>query len=162
MTIENNDKNYINHDFLIKPITVLIVEDNKADRRLIEDIIKKGKVLVDLNSVEDGEEAMAYIRKEGRYKNVETVDLILLDLNMPKKNGFEVLEEMKADENLKRIPVIVMTISKDDEDILKSYNLYANAYIIKPVEINQFVDAIKSIENFWLTIVRLPPRSEKL
>jgi CheY-like chemotaxis protein len=141
----------------IKPIVILIVEDNRADRRLVEDLLKKGKVLVDLNSAEDGEVAMAYLKKEGQYKDAKTPDLILLDLNMPKKNGFEVLEEMKSDENLKRIPVIVMTISKEDEDVLKSYNLHANAYIVKPVEINQFVEAVKSIENFWLTIVRLPP-----
>lgn len=142
----------------INPISVLIVEDNRADIRLVREVLKDGKVIVNLKSLEDGEEAMAFLRKEGKYKNEELPDIILLDLNMPKKNGFEVLEEMKKDENLKYIPVIVMTISKDEEDVLKSYNLHANAYIVKPVELKQFINAVKSIENFWLTIVKLPPK----
>ena len=144
----------------IKPITILIVEDNDADVRIVQEVFKHGRLLVNLAVSEDGEDAMAYLRKEGNYKNAESPDLILLDLNMPKKSGHEVLAEMKADENLKRIPVIIMTISKTEEDILKSYNLYANAYVIKPVEINQFISAIKSIEDFWFTIVKLPPKVE--
>lgn len=143
---------------VIRPINILIVEDNRADVRLIQEILKEGRILVDLNHVEDGIQAMSYLRKEYKYKDIESPDLILLDLNMPKKSGFEVLKEMKEDQDLRRIPVIVMTISKSEEDILKSYNLYANAYIVKPVEINQFIDAVKSIQEFWLTIVKLPPK----
>lgn len=142
----------------IKPITILIVEDNPADVLIVQEVFKEGKMYINLNIAEDGEKAMSYLRKENEYKDIETPDLILLDLNMPKKNGFEVLEEMKQDPELRRIPVIVMTISKAEEDILKSYNLYANAYVVKPVEIEQFTNAVKSIEDFWLTIVKLPPK----
>lgn len=154
-TIINN-----NYDHLkcIRPITVLIVEDNRADIRLVQEVLKEGKICIGLNIAEDGIEAMAYLRKEDKYKDADTPDVVLLDLNMPKKNGFEVLEEMKEDEYLRRIPVIVMTISKTEEDILKSYNLHANAYIVKPVELNQFVEAVRSIKDFWLTIVKLPSR----
>lgn len=142
----------------VKPISILIVEDNPADVRIVQEVLKNGKVYVNLVVADDGEDAMSYLRKEGKYKDVELPDLILLDLNMPKMSGHEVLAEMKIDENLKHIPVIVMTISKSDEDVLKSYNLHANAYIVKPVELDQFISAIKSIEDFWFTIVKLPPR----
>ncbi len=141
-----------------KPIKVLIAEDNEADVRLVREVLKEGKILVNLVSVEDGEDAMAYLRKENNYKDVESPDIILLDLNMPKKSGHEVLAEMKTDEKLKIIPVIVMTISKAEEDILKSYNLHANAYIVKPVEYDQFIEAVRSLENFWFMICRLPPK----
>jgi CheY-like chemotaxis protein len=140
----------------IKPINVLIVEDNRADIRLIEEIFKKGKLYLNLQSVENGQEAMFFLKKEGKYKDVESPDLILLDLNMPIMNGHEFLDIVKQDESFKRIPIIVMTISKSDEDVLKSYNLHANAYIIKPVELNQFISTVQSIENFWLTIAKLP------
>ena len=103
----------------LKPVNILIVEDNRADIRLIEEAFKEGKLYIDLNVAEDGIEAMAYLRKEGNYKDVNSPDIILLDLNMPRKNGYEVLEEIKLDDNLKRIPVIIMTISKAEEDILK-------------------------------------------
>lgn len=142
----------------IIPIEVLIIEDNPADVDLVKEAFKDGKLTINLVVAVDGEEAMAYLRKEGEYKSVAIPDLVLLDLNMPIKNGFEVLDEMKQDPELRRIPVIIMTISKAEEDVLKSYNLHANAYIVKPVELNQFISAIKSVENFWLTIVKLPPR----
>lgn len=148
----------MNIDNRVKPITILIIEDNRADIRLLQEVLKRGKIDVDLQTVEDGIEAMSYLKKENKYKDVELPDLVLLDLNLPLKSGHEVLAEMKEDENLRYIPVIVMTISRDDEDVLKSYHLHANAYIIKPIEINQFIDAIKSVENFWLTIVKLPPK----
>lgn len=140
----------------VEPINILIVEDNHADVRLVQEVFKEGKLYIDLDVVEDGVEAMAYLRKEDKYKDANRPDLVLLDLNMPRKNGYEVLEEIKSDDNLKRIPVIVMTISKAEEDILKSYNLHANAYIVKPVGLNQFIEVIRSLEDFWFTIVKLP------
>lgn len=139
-------------------IEVLIVEDNPADVDLVIEAFKDGKLTINLVVAEDGAKAMAYLRKEGEYKSAIIPDLVLLDLNMPIKNGFEVLDEMKQDPLLRRIPVIIMTISKAEEDVLKSYDLHANAYIVKPVELNQFMSAIKSVENFWLAIVKLPPR----
>jgi chemotaxis family two-component system response regulator Rcp1 len=149
MSIENN----------ICPIEVLIVEDSDADIRLVKEAFKDGKMMVNLIAIKDGFEAMVYLRKENEYTNVSTPDLVLLDLNMPIKNGFEVLDEIKQDQELRRVPIIIMTISKTEEDILKSYNLHANAYIVKPVELNQFMSAIRSIENFWLTVVKLPPKA---
>lgn len=142
----------------IEHINILIVEDNYADVRLVQEVFKEGKLYINLDAVNDGIEAMAYLRKEDKYKDANRPDIILLDLNMPRKNGYEVLEEVKLDDNLKRIPVIVMTISKAEEDILKSYNLHANAYIVKPVGLNQFIEVIRSLEGFWLMIVKLPPR----
>lgn len=143
---------------IIEPINILIVEDNYADIRLVREVFKEGKLYVNLDAVNDGIEAMAYLRKEDKYKDANRPDIILLDLNMPRKNGYEVLEEVKLDDDLKRIPVIVMTISKAEEDVLKSYNLHANAYIVKPVGLNQFIEVIRSLEGFWLMIVKLPPR----
>lgn len=142
----------------VAPIDILIVEDNRADIRLVQEILKRGKMIVNLHTALDGMEAMEYLRKEGKYKDENRPDLILLDLNMPRKDGREVLEEIKSDKELKTIPVIVMTISKAEEDILRSYNLHANAYIVKPIELNQFMNVVRSIEDFWLTIVRLPPK----
>ena len=141
----------------IMTIDILIVDDSRADVRLVQEIFKKGKMIVNLYAVLDGMEAMEYLRKEGKYKNVRLPDLILLDLNMPRKDGREVLEDLKSDNELKSIPVIVMTISKSEEDILRSYKLHANAYIVKPIELNQFTNVVSSIENFWFTIVKLPP-----
>jgi len=146
----------------IMPIDILIVDDNRADIRLVQEILKKGKMIVNLHSVLDGMEAMEYLRKEGKYKDANYPDLILLDLNMPRKDGREVLEEIKSDDRLQTIPVIVMTISKAEEDILKSYKLHANAYIVKPIELNQFMNVVSSIEDFWLTIVKLPPNINKV
>jgi chemotaxis family two-component system response regulator Rcp1 len=143
------------------PIDILIIDDNRGDIRLVQEILKKGKMLINLQSAQDGIEAMDYLRNEGKYKTATRPDLILLDLNMPRKDGREVLEDIKSDENLKSIPVIIMTISKAEEDILRSYNLHANAYIVKPIELNQFMNTVRSIEDFWLTVVKLPPNFSK-
>ena len=123
--------------------------------------MKEGKVLNKLNVVMDGMEAMAYLRNEGNYKDAARPDLVLLDLNLPKKNGREVLEEIKEDPDLKRIPVVVLTISEDEQDILRSYDLHANCYITKPVDLQQFISVVNAVEDFWLTVVKLPPRGER-
>jgi CheY-like chemotaxis protein len=139
-----------------KPVEILLVEDSPGDTRLVQENLKEAKVRNNLSVVTDGVEAMAYLRKEGKYKDEVTPDMVLLDLNLPKKDGREVLAEMKADENLKRIPVVVLTISQAEEDVLRSYNLHANAYVTKPVDLKQFMLAVKAIEDFWLTVVKLP------
>lgn len=139
-------------------IEILLVEDNPADVRLTREALKDGKIINNLSVVGDGVEAMAFLRCQGKYKDAPRPDLILLDLNLPKKDGREVLAEIKTDEKLKSIPVVVLTISKADEDILKTYKLYANCYITKPVDLDQFINVTKSIEDFWLSIVKLPPR----
>jgi two-component system response regulator len=141
----------------VKPIEILLIEDNPGDIRLTKEAFKEGKVKNNLHIAMDGEEALKMLKKQDKYKNLPRPGLILLDLNLPKKDGREVLEEIKADENLKRIPVVILTTSKADEDIMKTYNLHANCYITKPVDLDQFIKVIKSIENFWLTIVVLPP-----
>lgn len=143
-----------------KRIEILLIEDNPADVRLTKEALKDGKILNRLNVVMDGVEALAFLRRDGKHKDAPRPDLILLDLNLPKKDGREVLAEIKADEKLKSIPVVVLTISKADEDILKTYKLYANCYITKPVDLDQFIKVTKSIEDFWLSIVKLPPRGE--
>jgi two-component system response regulator len=107
--------------------------------------------------VDNGEEAMSFLRKEGKHARVPRPDLILLDLNLPRKDGREVLAEIKGDADLKRIPVVILTVSKDEEDVLKTYNLHANCFITKPIDLNQFIKIVKSIEDFWLTVVKLPP-----
>jgi len=135
-----------------------MVEDNPGDVRLTVEALKEGKVRNNFCTVEDGEEAMKFLRQEEPYANVPRPDLILLDLNLPKKNGREVLAEIKADPELKRIPVVILTVSDAEQDILKSYNLHANCYITKPVNLEQFITVVKSIEDFWLTVVMLPPR----
>jgi len=144
----------------MKSIDILLVEDNPGDVRLTQEVLKEAKVKNELHIVCDGVEAMAFLRKEGKYKNVSTPDMVLLDLNLPRKSGHEVLNEIKTDENLKRIPVVILTVSKDEEDIIKSYNLYANCFITKPVNLQQFLSVVKSIEDFWLTIVKLPPKEK--
>ena len=144
-----------------KPIEVLLVEDNPGDVRLMLEALKEGKVLNRVNVVEDGVEAMAFMRQEGKYADAPRPDLILLDLNLPLKDGRQVLAEIKTDADLKRIPVVILTVSQAEEDILKSYNLYANCYITKPVNLDDFISVVKAIENFWLTIVKLPPDSKK-
>jgi CheY-like chemotaxis protein len=138
------------------PIEILLVEDSAGDVRLVQENLKESKVRNTLNVVGDGIEAMAYLRKEGKYKDTPRPDLVLLDLNLPKKDGRQVLTEIKSDEDLKCIPVVVLTISKAEEDIMKSYSLHANAYISKPVDLNQFLKVVKAIEEFWLTVVKLP------
>lgn len=141
----------------IRPIEILLVDDNPGDIRLTQEALKESKVLNNIHIVEDGMEALEFLRKEGRFKNEITPDIILLDLNLPKRNGREVLTEIKNDELLKKIPVVILTISRAEEDILKSYELHANCYITKPVDMNQFIKIVRSIENFWFSIVRLPP-----
>ncbi|MDZ8108228.1 MAG: response regulator [Nostoc sp. DedQUE12a] len=141
----------------VMPIEVLLVEDNPGDAQLTRIALEDSKISIHLNVVEDGVEAMAFLRKQEKYVEAAHPDIVLLDLNLPKKDGREVLAEIKADENLKRIPVVVLTTSQAEEDILKAYNLSANCYITKPVDFDQFVKIVKSIENFWFAIVKLPP-----
>lgn len=138
------------------PIDILVVEDNSGDARLIKEVLNEHKIFNSLFIVNDGVEAMNFLLKKGKYKDSSKPDLIILDLNLPKKDGREVLAEIKADENLKRIPVVVLTTSQSEIDILKSYNLHANCYITKPVDLGQFLEVVKSIEDFWLTVVKLP------
>lgn len=142
-----------------KPIEILLVEDNPADVRLTQEALKEGKVRNNLFVARDGVEAIEFLRREGPHANATKPDLILLDLNLPRKDGREVLAEIKNDDTLRTIPVVVLTTSSAEADILKSYNLHANCYITKPVDLEQFVQVIKSIDDFWLTVVRLP--SEK-
>ncbi len=139
------------------PIEVLLVEDNPGDAQLTRIALEDSKISINLNVVEDGVEAMAFLRKEDKYIKVPHPDIVLLDLNLPRKDGREVLAEIKADQHLKRIPVVVLTTSQSEEDILKAYNLSANCFITKPVDFDQFVKIVKSIENFWFAIVKLPP-----
>lgn len=134
-----------------------MVEDNPGDVRLTIEALRETKVRNNLTVVSDGAEALALLRKQGQYANASRPDLILLDLNLPKKDGREVLEEIKADKELARIPVVILTTSRAEEDILKTYDLHANCYITKPVDLDQFVRVVQSIEAFWLTIVKLPP-----
>ncbi|MEI8202714.1 MAG: response regulator [Bacteroidota bacterium] len=141
----------------LKPIEILMVDDNRGDIRLAMEAIKDAKVTNNIHVVYDGIEAMAFLRKEGIYAEMPRPDIILLDLNMPRKDGREVLEEIKTDPELKRIPVVILTVSQAEEDIIKSYDLHANCYISKPVDLDQFVKIVKSLENFWFTIVKLPP-----
>ena len=135
---------------------VLLVEDNPGDTRLTLEAIRDCEVPLNLNVARDGVEAMAYLRREGRYSNAERPALILLDLNLPGKGGREVLAEVKCDPELKRIPVVVLTTSQSEDDIAVAYGLYANCYIRKPADINQLSGIVKGIEDFWLTKVRLP------
>jgi CheY-like chemotaxis protein len=141
-----------------RPIEILLVEDNPGDVRLTQEALKEGKVMNVLNTVGDGEEALAYLRRQGAYAQATRPDLVLLDLNLPRKSGREVLAEIKEDPDLKRIPVVILTVSEAEQDIIKSYNLHANCYITKPVNLEQFIEVVKSIEDFWLTVVMLPPR----
>jgi chemotaxis family two-component system response regulator Rcp1 len=138
------------------PIDILLVEDNPGDVRLTVEALKEGKVRNRLSVVEDGVEALAFLRHEGKYAAAPRPDVILLDLNLPRKDGRAVLAEIKADEGLRRIPVVVLTTSSSEQDILRSYDLHANCYITKPVDLEQFIGVVKGIEEFWLTIVKLP------
>lgn len=139
-----------------RPVEVLLVEDNPGDIRLTQEAFKEGRVFVNLTVANDGVEAMEILKGRGDQTGKRRPDLILLDLNLPRKNGREVLVEIKADEELRRIPVIVMTTSKAEQDIHRAYNLNANCYITKPVELDEFLNVVRSIEDFWLTIVTLP------
>ena len=139
------------------PIEILLVEDNPGVVRLTKEALKEGKVYSNLHTVKDGVEAMEFLRRQGKYKDAPRPDIILLDLNLPRKDGREVLEEIKSDELLKRIPVVVLTTSKAEEDVLRTYNLHANCYVTKPVDLEKFMVVVKSIDVFWLTVVTLPP-----
>jgi len=143
-----------------KPINILLIEDSLADIRLTQEVFKEGKINNTLSIVMDGEDALVYLRKSGKFKNVQTPDLVLLDLNIPKKDGRQVLAEIKADSTLKVIPVIILTTSAAEQDILNTYAHHANCYIMKPVNLEQFIKVIRSIEEFWLTIVKLPQKEE--
>ena len=139
------------------PIEILLVEDNPGDVRLTKEALKENKVSNNLHVVSDGVEAMKFLHRADDYTDSPRPDLILLDLNLPKKDGREVLSEIKQDENLRRIPIVVLTTSQAEEDIAKAYDLYANCYVTKPVDLEKFITVVKSIEDFWVTIVKLPP-----
>jgi chemotaxis family two-component system response regulator Rcp1 len=141
----------------LKAINILLVEDNPGDARLAKEALKDSKLLNHLDIVSDGVEAIDYIHKQGQYNDAPRPDLILLDLNLPRKDGREVLKELKEDDNYKRIPVVILTISKAEEDILRSYNLHANCFITKPIDLEQFINVVQSIQEFWFRIVKLPP-----
>ncbi len=140
----------------VRPVQILLVEDNPGDVGLTIEALKEAKVLNKLTVVKDGIEALSLLRRQGQHAHAARPDLILLDLNLPKKDGREVLAEIKADDNLKRIPVIILTTSQNEQDVVKSYNLHANCYITKPLDLDQFIKVVKSIEDFWLRIVVLP------
>lgn len=140
-----------------RPIRILMAEDSPSDAELARQAFKDGRMLNDLVIVKDGVEALLYLRKQGEYANVERPDVILLDLNMPKKDGREVLEEVKADDALKTIPVVILTTSADEQDILRSYELQASSFITKPVEFDKFLEVARGIRNFYFNIVTLPP-----
>ena len=139
-----------------KTVEILLVEDNLGDVRLTQEAFKEGNLHYYLSVVEDGVEAIAFLHREGKYADAPRPDIILLDLNMPKKNGREVLAEIKDDPELKRIPVVILTTSKAEEDILKTYDLHANCYITKPVDLDSFMNIVRYIKDFWLSIVKLP------
>ncbi|HWV59004.1 MAG TPA: response regulator [Longimicrobiales bacterium] len=138
-------------------VEILLVEDNPGDVRLTREALREGKVRNNLNVVPDGEKALAYLRREGPYADAVRPDLILLDLNLPRMSGREVLEAIKAEPRFRSIPVVILTSSEAEQDIVRAYQLNANCYVTKPVDLDQFISVVKSIEDFWLTIVRLPP-----
>lgn len=139
------------------PIEILLIEDSPSDAALTIEALQAGKIANNLNRVADGVEAMAYLRRQDRFTESSRPDLIMLDLNLPKKDGREVLQELKSDPSLKLIPIIVLTTSRADKDVLQSYALNANCFIAKPVDFQQFIDVVRSIERFWLSVVTLPP-----
>jgi len=141
----------------VTPIEILLVEDNPGDVDLTKEALDHSKMINNLHLVGDGVEALAFLRKEGKYANAAHPDLILLDLNLPKKDGREVLAVIKEDPALRRIPVVVLTTSDAEQDILKAYSLHANCYITKPVDVEKFVLVVKAIEDFWFAVVKLPP-----
>ncbi len=143
-----------------RTIEILLVEDNPGDARLTLEAFKEGKVLNNLTVMKDGVEALAYLRRQGGYASAKVPDLILLDLNLPRMSGREVLMEIKGDERLKTIPVLVLTTSADEQDVARAYSQHANCYITKPVDLEQFLRVVHSIEDFWLTLVRLPATGE--
>lgn len=142
----------------METIIILLVEDNPGDVRLTKEALKDSKLTNHLYVTEDGIHAVQFLRREGIYADAPRPDLILLDLNLPLVDGRQVLEQIKADESLRRIPVVVLTTSSDEKDILATYNLHANCYITKPIHLDQFIQTVRSIEDFWFSTVRLPPR----
>jgi CheY-like chemotaxis protein len=140
-----------------RPVEILLVEDNPGDERLTREALKEGKVYSNLHWVKDGVEAMDFLRRKGKHAGAPRPDIVLLDLNLPKKDGREVLQDIKNDGDLKRIPVVVLTTSKAEEDVLRTYDLHANCYVTKPVDLEKFIVVVKSIDVFWLTVVTLPP-----
>lgn len=144
-----------------KPVEILLVEDSPGDIRLTMEALKESRILNNLHVVTDGEEALDFLMRRGTYENAVKADLILLDLNLPKISGFEVLSVIKASPELRVIPVIVLTTSESEKDILKSYELYVNCFVSKPVEFSSFFEVIKSIEDFWFTTVKLPKTEKK-
>ena len=144
--------------FATRPVEILLVEDNPADVTLTTEALEDSKMLNHLHVVNDGVEAMEFLHRKGKYENAPRPDLILLDLNLPRKNGREVLEEIRADPSLTIIPVVIMTVSKDEKDIYETYRLHANCYIQKPVKFAEFIEIVKSIETFWFSIVMLPSK----
>ena len=146
---------------VVKSVNILLVEDNPGDADLAREALLDSKLNNSLDVVDDGEKAMAYLRREGVYGEAPRPDLILLDLNLPKKDGREVLAEIKSDDDLRRIPVVILTTSRAEEDVLKTYDLHANCYITKPIDLNQFLHVVRSIEDFWLSIVVLPPKERR-
>jgi CheY-like chemotaxis protein len=144
----------------IVPVDILLVEDNLGDIRLTQEAFKAGKVLNNLFSVRDGIEALEFLRRAGKYPAAPRPDIILLDLNLPRMDGRELLAKIKTDPDLKRIPVVILTTSKTEEDVLRTYNLHANCYITKPIGLVQFIQVVNSIEDFWFTVVKLPNGTE--
>jgi CheY-like chemotaxis protein len=140
-----------------RAIEILLVEDNEGDARLAQEGLKDAKVHNRITWVRDGVEALAYLKREGKYEGAIRPDVILLDLNLPRKDGREVLAEVKQDDSLKRIPIVILTVSEAEEDIVRSYDLHANCYVRKPIDLDQFMKVVGSIEDFWLTVVKLPP-----
>ena len=138
------------------PVEILLVEDNLGDARLTREALKEGKVFSNLHWVKDGIEALEFLHRRGKHKSAPRPDIILLDLNLPKKDGREVLQEIKEEDELKSIPVVILTTSKAEEDVLRTYALHANCYVTKPVDLEQFIKVVRSIDNFWLTVVTLP------
>jgi CheY-like chemotaxis protein len=148
----------MNNEFVGRPVEILLVEDNEGDVRLAREGLRECKLLNNLHVAEDGVRALAFLRQQGEHAKAPRPDLIMLDLNLPRKDGREVLREIKEDDSLKRIPVVILTTSKAEEDIVKSYSLHANCYVTKPLAIEQFITVVQAIESFWFTIVKLPPR----
>jgi two-component system response regulator len=142
----------------MRPIDILVVEDNPGDARLIKEVLNGNKIYCHLHIVKDGVEALNFLHKKEEFTDSPRPDLIFLDLNLPKKDGREVLAEIKSDDNLKQIPVVIMTISQAEEDIIKSYSLHANCYVTKPLDLDQFVKVVRSIEEFWFSLVKLPKK----
>jgi CheY-like chemotaxis protein len=140
------------------PVEILLVEDNEDDILLTKEALKEGEVSHTLNIVRDGSEALLYLHRNGKYKNSTRPDIILLDLNLPRKNGYDVLAEVKNNEITKHIPIIVLTTSETEDDIIKSYKLNANCYITKPIDLHKFIEVVKAIEKFWFDVVKLPPK----